>query len=421
MLRRWSLIIIVCLSGIRAVDAAEWTLEPALSLISVYNDNVGMRSSNEQSATGYTVAPRIDLKGQEPNWDVGMNALIRTTRYNGVEDVDSDTYFLTLANGYKTERHNFRLDGSLSKNTNYDTNYDTQLPSAGLVDDRTITKTTQITPSWSWRTSESSTLSVSLSTTDIHYEKVTTYDYRDYQVDSATVKSSWDIGERSQLGFTLSYSDYQNDKRSFAILTQQFTQYLEYQNSVYQLDYVFEPSELSKLSLSVGSRKLDSVSHDEYVSCSLYNPFTGQCLAPVFADIDRSDDGTVVSFDYTSLTEISSLSASASRIVVPSSYGGAQEQVEAIIRYKRNISERFSTALILNARETTAIGGLDTRGDRKRQRIEPKFIWKISKFWALDMSYRFIKQNLTATDTDSESNEIYVNLNMRWPRLASTY
>lgn len=423
MLHRRLLIVTAGMLVLHAVEAAEWTTEPGLQLTAIHNDNVGMRSVDEVSSTGYTVAPHVNFAGREINWDVGMNALVKATRYNTVDNADSDNYFFDLGGGYSTERHTFRLDSSFSRNNTYDSDYNTELPDAGLTDSFTERETTTIAPSWQWRTSESSAFSLSLSSNDIEYDEVSNTSYRGYQLDSATIKSLWNISARSQLGFTLSYEEYENDKRLITILTTDFDEFQEYKQYIYQLDYVYNLAETSQLNISLGSRKMDSISHAYPLSCSLALPdfLGGECVVPVLGDFKRSNNGAVASINYSHSNEVSSISTSLSRIVVPSSYGGAQEQDTLSLLYDRELSERWRTSLILDARETTAIEGLDASADRTRYRMEPKIIWKLKKNWDLVFSYRYLKQNLTETDTDSKSNLILINLHMGWPRWASTY
>ena len=53
----------VCVCSITTVNAAEWKVEPSLSLNMQYNDNDRMRADNNnpESSTGFTLVPRVKL------------------------------------------------------------------------------------------------------------------------------------------------------------------------------------------------------------------------------------------------------------------------------------------------------------------------------------------------------------------------
>lgn len=413
------MILVVGMTSANVTSAAEWSTEPSVKIDSAHNDNVGMRSADERSSSSYTLAPGVKFEGREVNWDVAMSALVKATRYSQADNSDSDNYFFNLGGGYSIERQTFRLDSSFIRNTTYDTDYETALPDAGLTADITERETTTFKPSWQWQTSESSMLSVSASTNDIQYDEVSSTIYRSYQLDSLIVKNMWNLTARSRLGFTLSYEQYENEKNVITLLDVDFIEYQEYKQYVFQLDYLFSMTETSKLNLSVGSRKMDSVSHSEPVGCLV--GFGDVCLLPELEDVARSNNGAVVTFEYSHSNEVSSFSTALSRIVVPSSYGGAQEQDLLTIQYDTSLSERWRAGLLLEGRETTSIEGLDSRSDRTIYRFEPRLSWRLKRDWSLSLSYRHLKQNLAETDVDSESNIILVSLNMKWPRLASTY
>lgn len=138
-------------------------------------------------------------------------------------------------------------------------------------------------------------------------------------------------------------------------------------------------------------------------------------------DVRNVEDGTVVNLTYSSKSEIASHKFTAGRNVIPSSFGGAQEQRNVTYIFNVKNTERLVTNLILNASETETIDGVDSSNDRKRYRIEPSIAYKLNRNWNLNFLYRYIDQNITSSDADSTSNAIYVNLYLHWPKLATTY
>ena len=401
------------------VAAAEWSATPGLNITAHHNDNVTMRSSNELSSAGYSVTPRLDLAGREENWDMNMRTVVRSTRYRDLDNADSDNYFFNLGGGYNTETQRFGLATSFTRNNTYDTDYDTQLPGAQLVDDHTERETTQFTPYWTWQMTETGTLDVSLISQDVEYDEVTTLSYKDYQIDTAQIRSIWNLTSRSQLGFSLQYQMYTSEKFPFTYQGQSFEDYTEFDNQSYRMEYTYQLSESSRFDASLGKRRTTTTFHSQAVGCLA--SLGTICLLYEIGDVEITDDGADLALEYSHSNEVSSFQVSLSRMVQPASFGGAQEIDKVVLNYKYSWSERIKSRILLEAFETTSIDGLDAANDRERYRIEPRLSWKLAKDWQLDLSYRHISQTLTQTGVDSQSNMFIVGLNMTWPKLFSTF
>jgi len=412
---------------IATVNAVEWKTEPTISMDMQYNDNVRMRVDNDnpEGSTGFIFEPRVKLAGIEQHvWDVSIDALGRIIRFQDIEDSDSENVFFVFNGGRQTERTDWRLNTSFERNSNFDTDFDFQNPDAGLLDDHTERKTKSISPSVSWSISETSQMSFSLNSTAVSYDEVTNLNLTDYDYDSAQFVASWQITENQRLGFTSSYAEYESPETNFS-----------YDQVVFQVDYSFALNQLSKVSLSVGGRRLDSLRTDVTTGCEVFGEIApiedfpgGICptspffvITPVVEDIVTEEDGTVVNVSYNSNSERVNQYFAAGRTVSPSSFGGAQEVLNATYRFKINNTERFSTNILLNASETETISGINSSNDRTRYRVEPSVVYRLSKNWNLSFIYRYIDQTISSSDEESTSNAVFINLFLHWPKLATTY
>lgn len=231
------------------VNAAEWKTEPSLFLKAIYNDNVGMRAENNnpESSTGFTLEPRVKFAGEEQRlWDMAIDARGKITRYQDIEDGDSDNAFIVFDGGRQTELTDWRLNTSFERNSNFDTDFDTESPDAGLLDDHTERKRATVSPSVRWNISEISQISFSLNSTDVKYDEVTNFNYSDYDYDSAQVVAYWLLAENQKFGFTSSYAEYDSPEVNFS-----------YDQTIFQLDYTYTINQISNVGLSVGTRRLD--------------------------------------------------------------------------------------------------------------------------------------------------------------------
>jgi len=411
------------------VNAAEWKSEPSVFMKTQYNDNVRMRAdtSNPEASTGYTLEPRIKFAGEElQRWDMAIDARGKITRYQDIEDADSDNIFFVFDGGKKTELTDWRLNTNYSRNTNFDTDFDTQTPDAGLGD-RTERITASVSPSVQWKTSETSQISFSLKSTQVKYEKVTNLNYRDYDNSSAEFKAFWRLKENHQLGFTSSYSEYDSPDINYS-----------YNQTVLQLDYTYNINPLSDISISLGGRNLDSLRTTVTTSCDLdaslgggsFPPANGQCpdsplVTPVIEDVSTQNKGTVTNISYTRKTEITSHQFTGGRSVYPSSLGGANEIRTATYQFSMKNTEKFSTSLLLNASDSETVSGTASSrlNDRTQYRFEPSVSYKLSKNWKLEFLYRYLTQDYTNRDNagEAKSNLVYVNLYLHWPKFVTTY
>ena len=416
------------------INAAEWKSEPSLFFKTQYNDNVKMLADtgNAESSTGFTFEPRIKIAGEELYlWDMSIDARGKVTRFQDVEDADSDNVFFVFDGGKQTERSDWRLNTSFERNSNFDTDFDTENPDAGLLDDHTERKTASVSPSVKWSMSETSQIAFSLISTDVSYDEVVSNGLQNYDYDSASFNAFWLVQQNHQLGFTATYSEYDSPEANFL-----------YDQSVFQVDYTYTLNEISNLSLSLGQRKLDSTLTNVTVGCevngsvvpvgdvstngtcptTLGNIFTGIFpVTSVLNDISNEDDGLVINASYSSKSEIASHSIFAARKIMPSSFGSAQEVRSLTYQLNFKNTERLTSSLIISGSETTTVSGVDSSNDRTRYRFEPSISYKLNKNWDLSLKYRYIDQNISNSDEDSTSNAVFVNLFLHWPKLVTTY
>lgn len=410
------------------VNAAEWKSEPSLFLKTQYNDNVRMRTDEfeAEGSAGFTLEPRVKFAGIEQDlWDVSIDTRAKITRFLSVEDSDSDNIFFALDGGKQTERSDWRLNTSFSRNTNLDTDFETVNPEAGIFGDRTERKTAIFTPSVNWNMSETSQLIFSLGRTDVSYDEVIIDIYNDYTFDNYNLKTFWNIYEKHRLGFTSTYSEYDSPDANFS-----------YNQTVLQLDYTYTINPISNVNISFGGRRLDSTvgivtgcaangqTFDvNAVSLNGICPDTlfGFETTDVLTDVQNADDGVVINLAYTHRTETTSQNFKAGRTVIPSSFGSAQEMLNASYQLSIKNTERFTTRLILNAVDTETVSGTNAFSDRRRYRFEPSIDYALTKNWKLNILYRYISQNRKFDDTDAVSNAIFINLKLHWPKLVTTY
>jgi len=411
-------ILIVSVLAVSSAYSAEWKIEPAISLNTQYNDNVRLRSesNNPQSSTAYTLAPNIEFAAEEQGlWDMSLNTRGKLTRYQDIEDADSDNVFLAYDASRRTERTVLSLNASYTRNTNFDTDFDTQNTISGLLDDKTEQTTVSFSPSIRWNPSNISVIVFSLSATNVSYDEMISSNLRDYSNIAANLKAYWQVLENHTLGYTISYTEQDTPEAGFTSDT-----------TVLNMDYTYNISAESNFKLSLGGRRLNSVTENSlFLGCETPSIFDGPTSCgfglPILGDLENQDDGVVVNLSYSSQSDYYSNRFNASRNVVSSSTGGVQEAISVNYSYNYRHTEKLTNNLSLNASENTTLSGISSSSDRTQYRIDASVAYKLSRDWRLSFKYMHIEQNITNTDVDSKSNAVFINLSLNWPKLATTY
>ncbi len=410
------------------VFAAEWKLSPSLISRVQYNDNPRLYpdSVDPQGSTAYTLNPRLSMSAEEFNrWDASLDINAKLTHYADIDNADNNNVFVALDTGRKTELTEWRLGARLEENTNFDTDFDTQTPDAGLfLDDKTVRNTQSLTPSVQWMLSETSMLNFSIGLTDVSFDETSRRGYSDYTYDNLQLSYTWLFSENNRIGLTGAYSEFDSPESDFS-----------YDQTVLSLDYTYTINETSNISMSVGSRSLDSLAEDVTVGCEneLFgqvplDPNTGECPipsffepTPVLEDITQKNDGTVVNLAYSKQYQRSSFRLDMSRSVIPSSFGSAQEEKRAGFFANYAMTERLNTDIKFSASETRTLEGVSSINDRDRMQLSASLVYKLSRDTNLSLRYNYVEQTLIATEQDSSSNALMINLYMGWPGLATTY
>lgn len=398
--------------------AAEWKAEPSVGVRTQYNDNITLRSedNNPQSSTGYTIDPRIKFTGVEQQlWDLSLDARGKLTRFQDIEDTDSNNVFIALGAGYNTERFKWRLNANLDRNTSLDTDFDTASPDAGLFDDRTERTTVSIAPSLRWNSGETSVMIFSVESTNVSFDKVLSSNLVDFENDKVSFQAYWGVSDNHSLGFTTSYTEQESPDTGFSSDT-----------TVLNLDYTYTQSQSSTWKISLGGRQLNSLrKNGEFLGCDPESIFDGPTSCafglPILGDLESQDNGVVVNVAYSHDSERSSQRFNTYQNVVSSSTGGVQEQQNVSYSLDFRNTERFTTRLNLSGSRSETISGVDSSIDVVSYRLEPSVSYRLDKNWKLSFLYRHIQQNRIDSDVDSTSNAVNVNLYLHWPKLATTY
>ena len=405
-----SLLVLIGLVSFQSY-AAEWSIDPAVSLKASYNDNIRFSSTKKLGTTGYTLEPRMNVTGVEQGvWSMQAATTVKSVRYNSIEGADSDSVFLNLNGRYSVNEINqLSFTASYEDNTNFNLANDTESNQSGLIEVPVESVATSFAPYWTWSASEKGSITLGASVSEQQYDEDAPLNYNGYSAVGGNVSFGWLYTEKIELSIKLSQSltesrelDYENERQTLQL----------------GLDYTI--SSYSDLSLTLGSTKVE-FDFADYPVCQGIS-VSGVCVGGFVISNGKGEQVVSdYSFDYSNKDELSDIKASLSRNVINSSSGSATQTDKYKVNYDRSLSEKVKSGLLLGFRKSKSLDNLESDQDAQRYRAELHLSRRLTKNWDLSFRYRYLIQEYNESKIESESNTFYINLSLLWPKAVSTY
>lgn len=400
-MRHKSIIVFFLASCAISVNAAEWKIDPALTLSGGYVDNLSMSTANEVSTAEATLTPSAIFSVATPTTGASGELRFDFHRYEEDSDLNENNTQFRIDTHHRMERA--RLGMNLTYTS--DTTLDTQLEETGLVFDRIRRERLIANPSWNWLMSERTSLLTSYNYIDVDYKNASGTGLADYTLHNGALKLSHVLSPRASALITLAgtRSENQNDVQST--------------NSSLQAGFSYNFSETLSTALYGGTRYTEV----DYSSTSLVPIFSGTTLigfVPLTRDVSKSDWGGTFSANLTKKFLRGETGLSASRDISNSINGQPIQVDRADWKNVYRFSETLSASLNLSYYHSKSSNAVGQQVDRNYYQARPEFSWRFRRFWYLSGSYRFSKQTFANTGDDAVQNAAYLTLTYHWPRIA---
>lgn len=366
--------------------AAEWAAEPSIRFQALYDDNIHLSTDRPNSALGLFVTPELALHQRTEVSELSLNGRFDSRRYPGDAELDSDNQDLSLAGSYQTERSTWQWKSQVRRATTLITELaDTGLLSAGKQrDDLTLT------PSWTYVLSPETSVQLAYSATDTSYEDgAGLVDYR-FQVLSGGVFHR--LSERNQLNFEVrgsrfNASDIGTETDAYEILA--------------GISRVF--SETSRGSLQIGAVRSSSA--------------TEQRFGPLLLTRDDSATGSLLNMQAEREFEVTRLSFSAKRQLMPSGGGRLNLSDQVSVTLRRRLAPTVEGLIEATGLRNRATEG-DSSTDRDFYSARSGLYWSLNNWWRLGTTYEYVRQKYDNAEDSAASNRVLVSLAYTWPKKA---
>jgi hypothetical protein len=378
--------------------AVEYALLPTIGLQGVYNDNILLTTLPHQAVYGLIASPQIDIAAAAETWQIAGSGRLRSSRYSGGGDLDSDDKFYSFNSHLQQERNLWELTGSTAKESIALSEISD--PDKGLVvDSRTHRTSRTLSPAWTRTLGERSVARLSYVSSDVHYD--TGVHLQNYTNDDTGLYISYLVSERGKVFLTVDYADYQSPS-------------IQYRSSTLSrmLGLTYNVSETFTATLSGGGRKTRS----EQVVC-----FLNSCQ--LFPDISRvlsaKDSGSLYDIDLQQSFERTRLGFGGGRSIDPTGSGTQIQTDSWLFSVDQQLSPRLTASLHMSTYRSTEIGGTVGRyPDQQRFQTEPRIRWNWTERLVLEGSYLRTRIRYFESAGEPISDSIRLTLTYTLQRLA---
>lgn len=381
--------------------ATEWRAEPSLSLDGQVDDNIRLISDDSLVDTAYggVLQPAVKVSARNPAWELSATGRLQFERFWGVDGVDQNNKYLTLAGNREFELSTLKFSGNIINDTNLQTDTD---PDAGLSVDKVNRWTFGGTGTWSRELTPRYALETGLTGSYRKYDDGEDEGLFDYYFIQPSVGLSYRYSERTRLSLTYDYGyinpdrpDGQTSKTQslLAGFKRAFTERLD-------VDFA----------AGVRHTKTDS-------DIQVLRVING---VPTVVEEAQDDSTTGLTFrggfDYE--FDNGNWGLTASRDVRPSGNGTSSDRTGLIFRGNRQWTERFSTGVKASFFRNRSVGDVNTTNDRNNYRVSPNASYRLTRDLSLTAQYIFRRVERDETDENATSNAGLVGLTYQWPRIS---
>jgi len=363
-----------------AISAAEWSAEPSASVQLFYDDNIRLTATGQDGVWGTVITPELKLAQRTEISEIALSGNLKFRHFSGEDQLDSNDQQVRLNSHRLTERGRWQFDAGIDR----DSTITSELEDTGLVQTRRRRESVNLNPSWTHALSDQSDLKLAYAFTHVSYDGGTSYvDYRYHDLSGTVVHQ---LDAKNQLSVTLSASRYSAPN-------------IKSETDTYglQAGVIHAFSETVRGSLLVGGRKSEAETETAGRSSG-----TGALL---YAALEKELERT-------------SFTGTLSKTVSPSGSGQLNESDRLAVKMHRELTAMMDFSLeVSGIRNKSGTGGVSST-DRKYYSILPSLHWRVSRWWRVAASYRYMRQKYDNSTTAAESNRAMVSVAYTWPKMA---
>jgi hypothetical protein len=386
--------VVMCIAS--AARAGVWGVDPVVGVIGDYATNPGLLTVPPPAE--YNAALLLDAPTTY-NGNAFQFSVVPSFRFadkEGYSSLASDYEHLTVKGEFDTDRSVWAMSAAANRDSSLYANYQTN-GSTGVKRD-----TLMADLSWDRRMTDRVDLTADLDSVQVKYgEAVGVATLTDYRYSSFSPGVTWLESERTKLTLTANAGEYKSiDGRT------------ESRSANLQAGFVHSFNELWTLTLNYGFSRALNTEHT-YEEFLIFTP-QGPAIEFVPVKIESSENGTVYSASLVRKSETLSLTAAASRQLVPTGYAYLSKQESAELTATYNYSTRWfftADAHYIHSEDPQLQGGILERTPRY---LSLNANWRWTEFWTVTFGASRVVDLFQPQDTNVSSNEVSIKLSRQF-------
>jgi hypothetical protein len=385
--------------------AAEWSMEPSVTLRTEFDDNINFTSAPHPSVWGIKLSPDVKFSATTETLNVTGGLRVNFNRYFGESGLNTNDLIFSLRSSYKTERDVLGLNVDAVRASTLVS----ELSETGVVQARRQRTRLTANPTWSRHLTEATAITASYSYRDARYADTAGTSLINYREQTATAGLQTNLSERDVASVVAYYDRYETDPAQFQANTYGI-----------QAGYDRAFSETLHGNLVVGVRETRSTVSSQALICDGPILF-GICFGNLML-LTSTQSGTSTGYTLVAALdkkwETTQLSARLSREINPSGVGALVQTDRAGVFWNQQWSPTVSYSVDGAVYQSRYVGNIVTGSNSRYYRIEPRVSWKITEWWTLSSGYSYSHVKYENTPIGATANVVYLVLSYTWPKLS---
>jgi hypothetical protein len=367
-----------------SIQGAEWIIDPQIRAAANFDDNAALsfRTDNEESISGYILEGSARFAYRSEVTDFFVTPILRFRDY-GDPRFDEEEQFVRMQFDRETQRNDFRIRANYDREAirtaeRSDADLETEDPD-DIRDEGTARvflqgrrERIELTPKWTYRASDTSSLSMGLTYRDIQYENK----------------------------FAGLLNDYTNGRANVSYQNAWSPRYSAIVRGTYRLFNPDGGDEVTGYGLSAGV--VGELSENTRLRVLAGFETTEN-------EIGESVRKPVGDVSLVRRLQTITLLAQYRRSISGGGSGTVSSRDEINLNLTRRLNERISAGLGVRAYATNALeGDVVNFDERDYVQLRAQFIWNLSRTWFVDANYRYTFVNEQLVGESANSNEVTI-------------
>jgi hypothetical protein len=372
----------------RETLAAEWSVEPSIGMKGVYNSNLLLTTAPHSAAYGHWVSPGVKFAGSVENLEVSGRAASDFVQYYGGGNQSFTNLYFPLSVKYKIDREFLNLEGGYTR----DNTLMGELLQTGLVLRFTQRNLFNLSPSWTHSLTERLSVQAGYQYANATYENGLSLGLVDYTTQGGSGNLSYKLTEYDQVQVIGTYTTFGAPQAN------------DLQSQIYggMLSLSHEFSETMTASVSAGPRFVTSTT----VASGGSTIHGSQTVGVGAVTLRKNWDDAFFKIE-------------AGREINPSGFGFLLQTDRFGVTLSKDLSERLTTsvnAMVLLASSIATTDGSSSLPESRYVNVTPHLAWKITQWWAVDVSYTYGRRDVDSLNQYAISNAATVMLTYYPPK-----